>query len=479
MACRSVSRCAPSAPRPRASRRRRLQCAVIDAAEATTRHAASTGRSGGEGLISVANEQHEMRSWFLEAHSFRMAHERAQFDQQRVAAATEAAAVGRAWATALDEWRKSSRGTLLHHHRAAAKAFRQLARDTRAHLAEIAEQHPASVMGAWEQLGAEHAAAAAAEELRLAKLAQLRELANVEWAEHAERGFGGHAGVLSALAGGRRHRADSKALEPTRPTCRVAQRASGCGARRESAERRADHETSKATICQATRRRARGLPCCLVTGRVVTAACDDGGNTQTTERAPPPELGTLLRPGGGNIDTSVRGTPTSCATPPPQPSARLPKHVRKSAGARVALAAGPQQPRPPTCAPAGSRTPRVGRKPLRRRSRRRRARVHRADEAFGDVRELAERLGASVEVHVPNEESMDQRSPTYTLTYQLALERERRASPPPHERVCACARRAARGCAADRAQARARRGRRRRRRARRERRTSARRALAR
>ena len=48
---------------------------------------------------------------------------------------------------------------------------------------------------------AQHAAATAAEELRLAKLAQLRELANVEWAEHAERGFGGHAGVRGAAAG--------------------------------------------------------------------------------------------------------------------------------------------------------------------------------------------------------------------------------------------------------------------------------------
>ena len=54
-----------------------------------------------------------------------------------------------------------------------------------------------------------------AEELRLAKLAQLRELANVEWAEHAERGFGGHAGVLSALAEADADTAarDSKALE--------------------------------------------------------------------------------------------------------------------------------------------------------------------------------------------------------------------------------------------------------------------------
>ena len=449
----------------------RLQCAVIDAAEATTRRTLAEHRPQrrGEGLISVANEQHEMRSWFLEAHSFRMAHERAQFDQQRVAAATEAAAVGRAWATALDEWRKSSRGTLLHHHRAAAKAFRQLARDTSAHLAEIAEQHTASVKGAWEQLGAEHAAAAAAEELRLAKLAQLRELANVEWAEHAERGFGGHAGVLSALAEADADTAarDSKALEADE-AARAAwrERAAEAAAAHDanSAERRADHETSEATICQAMRGALCERAVVLLGHEVelVTAACDDGGNTQTTERAPPPELGTLSGQEAKRIDTSdarhlhelcdaaasaERAAAEACAQ---DASARESRLAAVSAAAEAADVRAKAMLADAARGAEAAETAFVGA---------RRERVCIAlDEAFGDVRELAERLGASEEVHVPNEESMDQRSLNlHRTTYQLALERERaRLAAATRERFARARdeRRAAR--AADRAQARAR-----------------------
>ena len=130
----------------------KLQRAVVEAAEAATRRVifehrlpASMSEEGAGGLVKSEVRCEELRKWYSEAHGFRVARECGAFDEQRAAAAAEAAAVSEAWSNALTQWKVISRRTLLEHHRSAAKLFRRTAHDATQRLARVGDAHRALV----------------------------------------------------------------------------------------------------------------------------------------------------------------------------------------------------------------------------------------------------------------------------------------------------------------------------------------------